>query len=69
MDASQPQPLRLLRSYRGYASGEVIRATPGLARQLVEIGVAAPAEPDARPLFDLRPAAERAVSTTSIETR
>jgi hypothetical protein len=66
---TEPQPLRLLRAYRGYSSGEVIRATPDLARHLVESGVASPASPDARPLFDARPAAERAVASTPIETR
>lgn len=66
---AEPQPLRLLRSYRGYRSGEVIRATPVLAATLVEAGVAAPVEPDSRPLFDARPAAERAVATTPTEIR
>lgn len=66
---TEPQPLRLLRAYRGYSSGEVIRATPGLAAHLVESGVAAPAETDTRPLFDARPAAERAVAATPTETR
>lgn len=66
---SQTQPLRLLRSYRGYRSGEVIQATAGLAAALVASGVAEPAQPDARPLFDARPPAERAVAGQSAETR
>jgi hypothetical protein len=66
---TESQPLRLLRAYRDYRSGEVIRATPGLAAHLVESGVASPAEPADRPLFDARPASERAVAAMPTETR
>lgn len=32
--------LRLVKSYRGYKAGEVIKATPGLSKTLQESGIA-----------------------------
>lgn len=60
------QPLRLLRSYRGYRRGEVISATPQLARTLVEGGIAEPAATEPRlPGLEV----ERAVKSVTVETR
>ena len=65
-DPAAPQPLRLLRSYRGYRRGEVISATPQLARALVEGGIAEPADTGPRlPGLEV----ERAVESVAIETR
>lgn len=59
-----PEPLRLLRAYRGYRRGEVISATPGLAKVLVESGVAQRVEEEQR-----LPGMERAVESVTVETR
>ncbi len=40
----QTEPLRLTRNYRGYRRGEVIQATAGLAKTLVEAGVMSAAD-------------------------
>lgn len=62
------RPLRLLRSYRGYRAGEVIRATANLADYLVAQQLAQPTE-DGNTLFDTRTTAERAVRTSAAENR
>ncbi len=59
-----PEPLRLLRAYRGYRRGEVISATPSLAKVLVESGVAQRVEEEQR-----LPGMERAVESVKVETR
>lgn len=59
-----PEPLRLLRAYRGYRRGEVISATPNLAKVLVESGVAQRVAEEQR-----LPGMERAVQSVAVETR
>jgi|688.fasta_scaffold61559_1 hypothetical protein len=62
----QTEPLRLTRNYRGYRRGEVIQATAGLAKTLVEAGVAEPVKAAPRiPGLEV----ERAVESVVIETR
>ena len=61
-----PQPIRLLRSYRGYRSGTVIQVTPDLAGHLISRGLAAWATDEAPTLFEK---AERAVAAPHTETR
>lgn len=65
METYQPQPIRLLRAYRGREAGETFPATPGLADHLVANGwaVRTTDQPPARR------AAERAVSVPAVETR
>jgi hypothetical protein len=61
------EPLRLLKAYRGYRPGQVIRATPQLAGTLKASGIAAP-EPQRT--FLAADGAERAVEARSnVETR
>lgn len=61
------EPLRLLKAYRGYRPGQVIRATPRLSETLRADGIAVPAAPTASLPAD---AAERAVeSRATVETR
>jgi hypothetical protein len=57
--------IRLIKSYRGYRAGTVIRATPGLADHLVETGAGVR---DSQTMFQAeRP--ERAVAGQSVERR
>lgn len=64
---AETQPLRLVKSYRGYRAGAVIHATPRLAAQLVSDGVAVP---EHQSTFLEHEAAERAVSVPpAVETR
>jgi hypothetical protein len=64
---SHLEALRLLKAYRGYRAGEVIRATPQLAATLVAEGVAAQ---EAQRTFLPAGGAERAVEARStVETR
>lgn len=63
--------LRLIKSYRGYKTGEVIKATPGLSKTLQESGIAVL---DSQASFLETARAERAVgfkveARQSIETR
>jgi|688.fasta_scaffold380063_2 hypothetical protein len=61
-------PIRLLKSYRGYRAGTVIRATPGLAEHLVETG--AGVRESQGSLLDAAVARpERAVAVPAVETR
>lgn len=61
------EALRLLKAYRGYRAGEVIYATPTLARTLKSEGIAA-TEPQRT--FLAAAGAERAVEARSnVETR
>lgn len=65
--ARETEPLRLLKSYRGYGVGAVIHATHRLAEQLVADGYAVP---EHQTTFLEHQAAERAVATPpAIETR
>jgi hypothetical protein len=60
-------PIRLLKSYRGYRAGTVIRATPGLADHLVETGAGVR---DSQTMLDAAAARpERAVAVPTVETR
>lgn len=61
------EPLRLLKSYRGYGVGAVIHATPQLAETLKRDGVAVA---DHQTTFLEHETAERAVATPqAVETR
>lgn len=61
------EALRLIRSYRGYKAGSVIRATPQLAETLKATGVAVT---DSQQTFIASDGAERAVDARSnVETR
>lgn len=61
------EPLRLLKAYRGYGVGAVIRATPQLAATLKADGIAVA---DHQTTFLEHQTAERAVSSPSaVETR
>jgi hypothetical protein len=57
--------IRLIKAYRGYRAGTVIRATPGLADHLVETGAGVR---DSQTMLQAeRP--ERAVAGQSVERR
>jgi hypothetical protein len=60
------RPIRLIRRYRSFAAGDVIQATPQLARRLIALGVAAE-DSSARP--SPRSAVERAVAPGPMEVR
>lgn len=62
-------PIRLLKSYRGYKAGTVIRATAGLAEHLVETGAGVrEAQGTLLEAASVRQA-ERAVAQPTVETR
>lgn len=52
--------LRLVKAYRGYRAGDVIRVPDGLAARLREAGLA---HPETHTLFRRQETAERSVST------
>jgi hypothetical protein len=59
--------IRLIKAYRGYRAGTVIRATPGLADHLVETGAGVR---DSQTMLDAAAARpERAVAVPAVETR
>lgn len=61
------ESLRLLKAYRGYRPGQVIQATPNLARTLRADGIAVT---EGQTTFLPNEAAERAVeSRAKVETR
>jgi hypothetical protein len=63
----ETEALRLVKAYRGYKAGDVIRATPNLAQVLKSEGVAVP---DRQQTFLSEQGAERAVEARSnVEAR
>ncbi len=60
-------PIRLIKAYRGYRAGTVIRATPGLAEHLVETGAGVRDLQTTLEAAAARP--ERAVAVPTVETR
>lgn len=68
--AAELLEVRLLRSYRGYRAGTVIRATAGLAAHLVDNGTAVHEAQTSLLPADGRQAMERAVAQPqAVETR
>lgn len=60
-------PIRLLKSYRSFPEGDVIQATPSLARRLIALGVAS-ADVQGR-VARPQAAVERAVAPGPVEVR
>lgn len=56
--------LRLVKAYRGYRAGDVIRVPDGLAARLREAGLATP---DIQTLFTSPAHAERAVASPPVD--